>query len=66
MFVGKVRKGVWADDLLVEYLGPEMFETQMKAKRMLKLALAHSVQATATATSTAQGEGALTRPRTIG
>ena len=51
MFVGKVRKGVWADDLLVEYLGPEMFETQMKAKRMLKLALAHSVQATAPATA---------------
>jgi hypothetical protein len=31
---GKVRQGEWQDDTLVRWLGPEMFEAQMKAKQI--------------------------------
>ena len=31
---GKVREGIWKDDKLVKYVGPEIFEAQMKAKKM--------------------------------
>jgi len=33
---GKVRPGEWRDDKLVRWTGPEQFEAQMKAKRLLK------------------------------
>jgi len=33
---GKVRPGEWKDDKLVRWTGPEQFEAQMKAKRLLK------------------------------
>lgn len=33
---GKVRPGEWRDDKLLRWTGPEQFEAQMKAKRLLK------------------------------
>ena len=38
---GKVRQGEWSGDKLVKYTGPEMFEAQMKAKRLVKMKLTH-------------------------
>ena len=31
---GKVREGIWKDDVLVKFMGPEIFEAQMKAKKV--------------------------------
>jgi hypothetical protein len=33
---GKVRPGEWKDNNLLRWTGPEQFEAQMKAKRLLK------------------------------
>jgi len=33
---GKVRPGDWKDDQLVRWTGPEQFEAQMKARKLLK------------------------------
>lgn len=33
---GKVRPGEWKDNVLLRWTGPEQFEAQMKAKRLLK------------------------------
>jgi hypothetical protein len=51
---GKVREGIWKDDKLLKYVGPEIFEAQMKAKKMARLnaSLAH-IQPRATAAADA-------------
>jgi hypothetical protein len=42
MLIGKVRQGIWLKDELVKYTGPEIFEAQMKAKRMVKMKIQNS------------------------
>lgn len=34
---GKVREGVWKDDVLLKFVGLEVFEAQMKAKKLARL-----------------------------
>jgi hypothetical protein len=41
-YLGKVRQGIWHKDELVKYTGPEIFEAQMKAKRMVKMKIQNS------------------------